>query len=37
MQSDLTSQLEILKELEGAIDECDNKLSELTNVDDISE
>lgn len=37
MQSDLTSQLEILKELEGAIDECDNKLSELTKVDDISE
>lgn len=37
MQSDLSSQLETLKELEGAIDECDNKLNELTKVDEINE
>ena len=35
--SALNNQLEILKEIEKSIDECDNKLSELTSIEGIQD
>ena len=37
MESGLESQLELLKQLEESIDNCNNKLNELTKTEDISQ